>query len=123
MNLNRDSNSDMLFQEESLGVNWQFNQDSSMVERQTRNLEARVRVPVQVQIFLSKFNNNPYGRGNIEIPRLKRQVFLKKNLRDFNIYISRRRSRETWKLTKSVMETNVFPRTPTLKIIRMIFII
>ena len=28
-----------------------------MVERQARGLEVRVRVPVQVQIFLLKFNN------------------------------------------------------------------
>ena len=32
-------------------VNWNKNQDSSMTERQTRNLEVRVRIPVQVQIF------------------------------------------------------------------------
>ena len=38
-------------------MNWQENQDSSMVERQARDLEVRVRVPVQVQIFLLKFNN------------------------------------------------------------------
>ena len=43
------------FQEESLKVNWNKNQDSSMVERQTRDLEIRVRIPVQVQIFLLKF--------------------------------------------------------------------
>ena len=36
--------SGMLSQEEGLGVNWQLNQDSSMVERQARNQE--------VQIFL-----------------------------------------------------------------------
>ena len=41
-----------LFQEESLKGNCQENQDSSIVERQTRDLEVRVRVPVQVQIFL-----------------------------------------------------------------------
>ena len=41
-------NSVMLFQEEGLRVNWQLNQDSSMVERQARDLEVRVRVPVQV---------------------------------------------------------------------------
>ena len=38
-------------------MDWQENQDSSMVERQARDLEVRVRVPVQVQIFLLKFNN------------------------------------------------------------------
>ena len=37
-------------------MNWQENQDSAMVERQARDLEVRVRVPVQVQIFLLKFN-------------------------------------------------------------------
>ena len=37
-------------------MNWQENQDSSMVERQARDLEVRVRIPVQVQIFLLKFN-------------------------------------------------------------------
>ena len=31
-----------------------MNQDSSMVERQARDLEVRVRVPVQVQIFFLK---------------------------------------------------------------------
>ena len=36
-------------------MNCQENQDSSMVERQGRDLEVRVRVPVQVQIFLLKF--------------------------------------------------------------------
>ena len=36
-------------------MNWQENQDSLMVERQA--LEVRVRIPVQVQIFLLKFNN------------------------------------------------------------------
>ena len=35
-----------LFQEESLKVNWQENQDSSMVKRQARGLEIRVRVQV-----------------------------------------------------------------------------
>ena len=30
------------FQEESLKVNWNKNQDSSMVERQARDLEVRV---------------------------------------------------------------------------------
>ena len=43
------------FQEESLRVNWNKNQDTSMVERQARDLEVRVRIPVQVQIFLLKF--------------------------------------------------------------------
>ena len=47
--LNRESNSDL--QIFSLPL------DSSMVERQSRDLEVRVRVPVQVQIFLLKFNN------------------------------------------------------------------
>ena len=46
-----------LFEEESLKVNWQENQDSSMVERQARDLEVRVQVLVHVQIFLLKFNN------------------------------------------------------------------
>ena len=46
-----------LFQEESLMVNWQENQSSSKVERQARDLEVRIRAPVQVQIFLLKFNN------------------------------------------------------------------
>ena len=45
-----------LFQE-SLKANWHDNQDSSMVERQVRDLEVRVRVPVQVRSFLLKFNN------------------------------------------------------------------
>ena len=31
------------------------NKDSSMAERQTKDLEVRVRIPVQVQIFLLKF--------------------------------------------------------------------
>ena len=65
LNLNRDSNSDLqisslamwqLFQEESFKVGWHENQDGSMVERQARDLEVRVRVPVQVQIFFLKFN-------------------------------------------------------------------
>ena len=44
------------FQEiSSLAVNWNKNQDSSMVEHQARDLEVRVRIPVQVQIFLLKF--------------------------------------------------------------------
>ena len=43
-----------LFQEEILKVNWQENQDSSMVEHQARDLEVRVRVPVQ--IFFLKGN-------------------------------------------------------------------
>ena len=38
----------------------QENQDSSMVERQARDLEVRVRDPVQVQIFLLKFNNSAF---------------------------------------------------------------
>ena len=46
-----------LFQEESLKVDWHENQDSSMVERQARDLEVRVWVPVQVQIFLLKNSN------------------------------------------------------------------
>ena len=37
-------------------VNWQENQDSSMVERQARDLEVRVQIPVQVRIFHLKFN-------------------------------------------------------------------
>ena len=36
-------------------MNWQENQDSSMVEHQARDLEVRVRIPVQVQNFLLKF--------------------------------------------------------------------
>ena len=43
-----------LFQEENLKMNWQENQDSTRVERQARDLEVRVRIPVQVQIFLLK---------------------------------------------------------------------
>ena len=46
-----------LFQEESLKVNWQENQDSLMVERQARDLEVRIRIPVQAQIFLLKLND------------------------------------------------------------------
>ena len=44
-------------QEESLKVGWHENQDSSMVEPQARDLEVRVIVPVQVNIFLLKFIN------------------------------------------------------------------
>ena len=47
MNLNRDSK-------------WQLNPGSSMVERQARDLEVQVRVLVQVQIFLLKFDNLKY---------------------------------------------------------------
>ena len=36
------------FQEESLKMNWNKNQGSSMVERQARDLEVRVRIPVQI---------------------------------------------------------------------------
>ena len=43
------------FQEESLKVEWNKNQDSSMVERQARDVEVQVRIPVQVEIFLLKF--------------------------------------------------------------------
>ena len=43
-------------------MNWQENQDSSMVERQARDLEVRVRVLVQVQIFLLKFNKENLER-------------------------------------------------------------
>ena len=32
-----------------------MNQDSSVVEHQARDLEVRVRVPVQIKIFLLKF--------------------------------------------------------------------
>ena len=39
-----------VFQEEGLNMNWQLNQDSSMVEYQARDLEVRVQVLVQVQI-------------------------------------------------------------------------
>ena len=38
-------------------MNWQENQDSSLVERQATDLEVRVQVPVQIQIFLLKFNS------------------------------------------------------------------
>ena len=38
-----------------LKVNWNKNQDSLIVERQARDLEVRVRIPVQVQIFILKF--------------------------------------------------------------------
>jgi hypothetical protein len=46
-------------------VNWQENQDSSIVEHQARDLEVQVRVLVQVQIFLLKFNKVTvvYGAG------------------------------------------------------------
>ena len=37
-------------------VNWQENQDSSMVERQAGDLEVRIRVPVQ--IFLLEFDDD-----------------------------------------------------------------
>ena len=37
-------------------MDWQEKQDSSMVEPQARDLEVRVRVPVQIHIFLLKFN-------------------------------------------------------------------
>ena len=43
------------FQEKSLKVDWNKYQDSLMAERQTRDLEVRVQIPVQVQIFLLKF--------------------------------------------------------------------
>ena len=43
----------MLFQE-GLRVNWQLNQDSSMIERQAIDLE--VRIPVQFQMFFLKFD-------------------------------------------------------------------
>ena len=39
----------------TLKVNWNKNQYSSMVKRQARDLEVRVRIPVQVLIFLLKF--------------------------------------------------------------------
>ena len=42
----------MSFQEEGLPVDCQLNQDSSMEEHQARDLDVRVWVPVQVQIFL-----------------------------------------------------------------------
>ena len=38
-------------------MNWEENQDSSMVQRQARDMEVRVRIPVNIQIFLLKFNN------------------------------------------------------------------
>ena len=46
----------VIFEEEGLRVNWQLNQDSSMVGCQARYLEVRVQVLVQVQIFLLKFD-------------------------------------------------------------------
>ena len=52
----------MLFQKEGLGVNWELNQDSSMVEHQARDLEVRV----QVQIFLLKSDKN-----NVNLQRHK----------------------------------------------------
>ena len=52
--------SSQLFQEKSLKVNWQDNQDSSMIELQARDLDVRVRVPFQVPIFLLKFNKKIY---------------------------------------------------------------
>ena len=48
--------SGILFQEEGLRVNSRMNKDSLMVERQARDMGVRVRVPVQVQISLLKFN-------------------------------------------------------------------
>ena len=45
------------FQEKNLNLNRDSNSDSSMVERQARDLEVRIRVPVQDQIFLLKFDN------------------------------------------------------------------
>ena len=55
----------MLFQEEGLRVNWQLNQDTSMVEHQAKDLEVRVLVPVQVQIFLLKFDDVNLQRQKI----------------------------------------------------------
>ena len=49
-----------LFQEKNLKVNWQENQDSSMVKCQARDMEVRVQVPVQ--IFLLKFNKENLER-------------------------------------------------------------
>ena len=43
------------FEHLHLKVYWNKNEDSSMVERQARDLEVRVRIPVKVQIFLLKF--------------------------------------------------------------------
>ena len=39
-------------------MNWELNRDSSMVEHQARNQKVRVRVPVQVEIFLVKCDND-----------------------------------------------------------------
>ena len=46
----------LLFEEECLKVNWNKNQDSSMAEHQTRDLEVQVQIPVEVRIFLLKLN-------------------------------------------------------------------
>ena len=50
LNLNREANSD-------LQISSLEDQDSFMVEREVRDLKVRVRVPVQVQTLLLKFNN------------------------------------------------------------------
>ena len=39
-------------------MNWLENHDSSMIEHQARDLEVQVRVPVQVQIFFLKFDDD-----------------------------------------------------------------
>ena len=46
-----------------LKVNWQENQDSSIVERQARDLEERVGAPVLVQIFPLKCINVKMYKG------------------------------------------------------------
>ena len=65
LNLNRDSNSDLHISSPAL-YHWAILvqlpleiicQDSLMVEHRAGDLEVRVRVPVQVQIFLLKFDN------------------------------------------------------------------
>ena len=53
-------------------MNWQENQNSSMVERLARYLEVRVRLPVQVQIFLLKFNKEI----SRQLTRIKKQYLL-----------------------------------------------
>ena len=45
------------FQEKNPNPNRDWNQDSSMMEGQVRDLEILLRVPVWVRIFLLKYNN------------------------------------------------------------------
>ena len=52
-------------------MNWNKNQDSSMVERQARDLEIRVRIPVRVQIFLLKFMKRILPQVNDEEASVK----------------------------------------------------